>query len=219
MKFAILLFLLTSFGTAFANQLKVPKLFFGHSWLYDRTVCPNVTIKDEVYDELTNRTAEFATKWALNGPPLFQVLFDSTGKGFERTELTATLSLCPKTGSYSYPLVLNIRPYLKSVMTPNPVFNDEDFVDLIFHELLHTWVVNNLGYSKLIEKYEAESRTTQNHLHVMAAQKFVYLKLGREEFLNYLAESYKPFPDYARAWDIVNTEGHIEFMKEMGLRH
>jgi hypothetical protein len=217
MKFIIgLLFCFLS--TAHASAPELPRLFFSYSWLYDSVVCETKPPEPQWVKEIHERTEPFSKLWSARGPELFKVLFDNTGRGFSRKEITATFSLCEGKPSYSNPLILNVRRYLTSGMSPKPVYSEDDFVDLVFHELLHTWVVENLGYSPLVAKYWDEGSPVRNHLHVMAAQSFVYSRLGRSDLIKMLETTYSRVGGaYARAWEIVQIEGHEPFMKELRL--
>lgn len=74
------------------------------------------------------------------------------------------------------------------------------------------WVDENISEkSPLLKKYSTEPYEVRDHLHLMALQKMVYLKLNRQDILDMLDESYrtKQSKDYRRAWEIVNDiEGY-----------
>ncbi|HXH74712.1 MAG TPA: hypothetical protein VNJ08_07085 [Bacteriovoracaceae bacterium] len=207
-----LLFCLIS--TAHASTPELPRLFFSYSWLYDSENCVNAP--EEIWmAEIEERTESFSELWHVRGQELFKVLFDHTGLGFSRKEMTATFSVCPKKASFSNPLVLSMTPYLNSYMRPKPAYGDDAFVDLVFHELLHTWVVEHLEKSELRAKYKEETPSVRNHMHLMAIQQFVYLKLGREDLVSMLNRLYaKIGSSYARSWEIVQIEGFEAFMNE-----
>lgn len=210
-----LVFLFCFLTAAHASAPELPRIFFSYSWLYDSVVCEKTPPATESVKEVKERSEAFSKLWSTRGPELFKVLFDHTGHGFSRKEMTATLSLCKEKPSYSDPLVLNVRRYMNTVMSPEPVYGDDDFVDLVFHELLHTWVVENLGYSPLIAKHWNEGPSVRNHLHLMAIQKFVYLSLGRNDLVEMLGQiNARIGGTYARSWEIVQLEGHEPFMKE-----
>lgn len=203
-------------ANATVSKPEVPRLFFSYSWLYDSTVCEKSPPDQKWVDEILERSESFSNLWLNNGPKFFQVLFDHTGLGFSRKELTATFSVCPNSVSYSNPLVFNMKPYLNSHMNPKTPFGDDNFVDLVFHELLHLWVGEHLKNSELRRKYISEAPLVKKHLHLMAIQKFVYAKMGRLDLIAMLDLNYPRMinKSYARAWEIVNLEGHDVFMSE-----
>jgi hypothetical protein len=104
-------------------------------------------------------------------------------------------------------------------MGTRPVRSDESFADLVFHEMLHTWVTENMTWpTPLTTKYGNEERTVTNHLHLMALQKFVYTELGRADLLRMIDDQYRNMsaPAYNRAWEIVSTiEGYEAFIAEI----
>lgn len=205
-----------SLSVAHASEPSLPRLFFSYSWLYDSVVCEQTPIDAKWMDEIEAKTEGFANAWATKGPVFFNVLFEQTGLGFSRKEMSATFSVCPKKPSYSDPLVLNMTRYLESHMGTIPTKGEDDFVDLVFHELLHTWVVEHLESSQLRRKYKDELPSVKNHMHLMAIQKFVYSKLGRIDLITLLDVLYGRIigGTYARAWEIVNIEGHEAFVNE-----
>lgn len=229
MKYLILvisfLFISNSYAQVPTKQLSAPKLFFEYSWLYDSN-CSNTPDRkiDPLWaNEAKTRTSDFIHIWNQSGPILFGKVFEIFEMGFRRKELTATLSVCPKTPSYSNPLVLNVTRYLKSYMGEEPVRSDDSFADLVFHELLHTWIVENVDWpTPLLQKYIGEEPVTRNHLHLMAMQKFIYTKLNREDLLKMIDIQYShSFSQaYVRAWEIVSkVEGHEAFISEIKKNH
>jgi len=203
-----------------ADGHKTPQLFFNYSGLYDSAVCPEKSTKkvDPAWArEADERTKEFAQIWGKAEPILFGKVFEIFGAGFSRKELTATLSACPIVPSYSDPLTLNVTRFLKSYMGEKPVASNEGFADLVFHELLHTWIVENGQWpSALYEKYQNEKRVVRNHLHLMAVQKHVYSELNRSDLILMIETRYKNMLGYDRAWQIVTEiEGIEPFLKEL----
>lgn len=206
---------------ALANDQSYPKLFFSYSFLYDGVCAGNNPVNSEMASEAEARAPKFAQIWESNAAQLMSELLAGFGKGFSRTEMTATLSVCTEAPSYSDPLVLNVTRYLKSYAKNRLARPDHAFVDLVFHELLHTWLVENFkGPTPLLEKYKNESGTVKNHLHLMALQKFIYLKTNRQDLLDWMATQNPRMPgEYGRAWDIVNRiEGYEAFIAELKSR-
>ena len=102
-------------------------------------------------------------------------------------------------------------------MVERPVRPGFVFLDLVFHELLHTWLVENLKWpTPLVVKYKSEQKAVRFHLHLMAVQIFIYKKLGRNDLLNWISDFYpKMGGAYLRAWEIVNAEGYEAFISEI----
>jgi len=113
----------------------------------------------------------------------------------------------------SAPLIINVRSFLPDAASPSP---DGDFSEKVFHELMHTYVMGLTENSALRKKYENEPPSVLNHLHVMALEKFVLLKLGKTAELAYLEQEYKTDTGaYRRAWEIVGEEGWEVFLREL----
>ncbi|WP_413574674.1 hypothetical protein ACLVWU_10630 [Bdellovibrio sp. HCB290] len=220
MKIAIFLATIIFSVSSYSAELSYPKLFFSYSSLYDG-VCsqaPGKTINTAWSQEAFAKTQEFESMWLAEAPAFMAKLFELFNKGFQRKEMTATLSVCPQSPSTSDPLILVVNTYLKSYMGDKPVQQGYQFADLVFHELLHTWVRENIPFpSPLYEKYKNEPPVVRNHLHLMAVQQYVYLKLGRKDLAEWIDHLYSkmPSPAYNRAWEIVTKiEGYQPFVDE-----
>lgn len=213
----LLVFLLIALPVlAQAQTPATPKIFFEYSWLFDSTCAQTHEngIQQSWVNEVTSREAEFSALWEKAEPIFFGKVYELFGSGFSRKEMTATLTLC-KIFSFSSPLTLNVTRFLKSYMGTQPVATDEAFVDLVFHELLHTWVVEHTAWpTPMIQKYMSEDKTTRNHLHLMALQKLVYQELNRPDLIAMIEARYALNAPYKRAWEIVSLEGTKAFTDE-----
>jgi len=199
-----------------AHAQSYPKLFFSYSSLYDANCPAEMRPSPAAVEEILTRTGEFAAAWQAQGPALMAALFNLTGKGFSRSELTATLSGCRDLPSISDPLVLNVTRYLR-IERGARARNLDQFVDLVFHEMLHTWVGENLPrQTQLLHKYADESRLVRSHLHLMALQVMVYRRAGRTDLLSWIEVFYPSMSgEYPRAWEIVQVEGAEAFFAEL----
>ena len=103
----------------------------------------------------------------------------------------------------SAPLFMNVSRYLSSATTRYP---DSHFVETLYHELMHTYIHPVVETSAMRKKYAAEPRPVLSHLHVMALEKMVLLKLGKTDELKIIANEYQSVmpPAYKRAWEIVD---------------
>ncbi|MGE3758063.1 MAG: hypothetical protein AB7H97_09910 [Pseudobdellovibrionaceae bacterium] len=85
--------------------------------------------------------------------------------------------------------------FLKSYMQDTPVRSDDSFADLVFHELLHTWISENVKFpTPLYNKYQNEERAVRNHLHLMALQKYIYTALNRDDLVKMIDRQYSNMP-------------------------
>jgi hypothetical protein len=210
--------LVTATG-AFGEQYPHVRLVFGYV-PFDQS-CErwrNTRIEPQWYEELKTKIKAFQDYWDREAPMLLATTIAAIKKPFPYKELLATLTLCP-IQSMSRPLLINIRPFLEGPTQhkPRPVFL---FSALVFHELLHTYVIGarSQGTSVLLERYKHEESVVKNHFHLMAVMKTVYLKLEREEQLKQIIKTDSEIDNlaYRRAWQIVNEiKGHHAFVQEL----
>ena len=173
------------------------------------------TIDPEAVKAAVQRTPELQQVVNREIGPLLSTTYAEVGMSHPYQEVQATLTVCPGINSMSGPLFLNVRPFLPTAAKREP---DWYFVEVLYHELMHTYVGNASQASAFRKKYAGEERVVLSHLHVMALEKFVLLKLGRAEELAHVAERYKASPSaaYKRAWEIVDqVEDYQSFIKEL----
>lgn len=170
--------------------------------------------------ELEARRAEFDALWGRLGPKLIKDTIAIVGKPFP-AGIVARLTLC-NVPSESFPafgvVSVNMRFALKS-FTDRPV-SMQYKVGTLFHELLHVYLdANPVANSALSKAHALEDRRVLNHLHLLALQKAVYLRLG---LLNELEEQVRidsslPGGYYKRAWALVNATDneYIKYISEI----
>ncbi len=96
--------------------------------------------------------------------------------------------------------------------------NNNDFIDVLTHELIHQiQSQNSKTYHKwalYVEKrYKKESPLTRRHILLHAVHKELYLKLlGKSRLNRNLKKSVKK--SYKRAWEIVENEGYENIIKK-----
>lgn len=202
-----------------------PVVTFRYDWrgksldVIGRWMLQNVTLpqlKSGLYKQLPG----LKVAWKKEVPLLFMELFSVFNRGIKAKERTAILYL---SNAWSYGsdrfLVLGLR----WILDPEPwvfkVNREDSFTATIFHELLHIWVDENISQeSPLLKKYNIEESEVRNHIHLMALQKMVYQKLGREDILEMLDEQYRKrsLASYRRAWEIVNDiEGYEVVLQDI----
>jgi len=194
-------------------------LYFANGTPFDRSVFRLLgkPSNEELMREAGRRLPEFQALWDKEGPNYLNTVFSEIALPFPYKEIQGTLTVSdvPSTSS---PLLFNIKPFLSSASKPFPL---SAFPEIVFHELMHIYLRGVTDSSVLRKKYSNESIVTRNHLHLMALEKFVLLKLGKTDLLKWLDTDYRTGdlpPDYKRAWEIVNDEeGYEEFIKELKL--
>jgi hypothetical protein len=144
------------------------------------SVLPGNSVKEEWKAELLARQAEFVQLWESEGPRLLATTEAISGKDFALQEVTARLTLC-NSPSESFPqadrVTINMR-YALGSFTPTPV-SLRYKVDTLFHELLHLFLSQHpIKNSVLLQQNAAEPERVRDHLHLLALQKAVLLKLN-----------------------------------------
>jgi hypothetical protein len=185
------------------------------------SLLPGSSIKEEWKAELLFRKPEFEKLWESERSRLLLATEAITGKEFPSQEITARLTLC-NTPSESFAAMdkvsVNMRYALKS-FTPTPVPMRYK-VATLFHELLHIFLSKrSVADSSLLKMHAAEPDRVRNHLHLLALQKAVLLKLNEPEALKEVItiDSELPGGHYKRAWAIINaTEGeYLKYVAEI----
>ena len=200
--------MLCGLGVAHANPSLVKVEYLPRQDLLC-ALLPGASIKEEWKVELLARQAEFETLWNAQGPRLMEAAETITGKRFPPEQIEAQLTLC-NTPSESFAATgrvsINMRYALRSfTSTPVPMRYK---VDTLFHELLHVFLFKNpIQNSRLLEENASEPERVRNHLHLLALQKAVLLKLNEPDALKDVIaiDSQLPGGYYKRAWAIVNA--------------
>jgi len=195
-------------ASAFSAQAGQPTVTVTYSPSLD-SACSLVrggAIKGEWKEELTSRKAEFESLWASVGPKLIEATEAITGKSFPDEQFTARLTLCNLPSQSFVGITVNMRYALKSFVSPPVPMRYK--VDTLFHELLHVFLSRHpVSNSALLLEHSSEPECTRNHLHLLALQKAVLLKLGEADALQQVVaiDGQLPGGCYKKAWALVNA--------------
>jgi hypothetical protein len=209
--------LITLIAVAWATQshASVPKISIEYSPTVD-AICAFVKggrIKDEWKTELVQRKVELEALWRNIGSTLISATEDITGGTFPEGEQTVRLTLCEVSSQSYLGISVNMR-YALSSFTNEPVPLRYK-VETIFHELLHKFMAKHHPKdTPLLKAHANEPERTRNHLHLLALQKAVLLKINASAELADVVRIDSQLPDgyYKRAWDIVNATD-TEYLK------
>ena len=171
------------------------------------------TIKDEWKAELAARKPEFETLWAGIGPKLIGAAEEITGRPFPSEQVTAHLTLCNLPSQSIVGISVNMRYALKSYISPAVPMRYK--VDTLFHELLHVFLASHpIESSQHLAWQGAEPECVRKHLHLLALQKAILLKLQQPEALQDVISIDGQLPGgcYKRAWILVNATD-TEYLK------
>lgn len=151
-------------------------------------------------DEVEKKIELFKEAWKKEEKTLLKAIHKITKLKFKANIIDCYI-VSAITRDMSAPLIIRSR------------YTEEEFIDVLLHELLHKLFVDN-GLKKI--KDLEESKTTINHIKVFAVLKYLYLDfLKNEERLGRVMQKSKEGnnQDYARAWEIVDERGYKEIIK------
>lgn len=210
----VLISLFCSLGAA----TQIPPVKLSYAEMFD-SVCTKQTgfqIQSSWVKELIGRLPSLQTEWNTSGRPLLKMTTEIIGKGFQDSELSASLSVC-NFPSLHDPLLINMRYSLASFASTH--LPGDVTISIIFHEILHRYLNGRIpSHSALLKKYKAEDATVLSHLHLFSIQKAVYVKLGLLSILEDIVKKDEtlPNPSYKRAWEIIGAlEDYHSFLEEL----
>jgi hypothetical protein len=217
---ALLFVALLGFGCS-SQALSRVKVEYNPSEDLACSLPPASPIKEEWKAELLSRESEFARIWQTEGPQLLAATEVISGRGFPLEEITARLTLC-NAPSEAFPgtnrVTINMRYALRS-FTAEPV-SMRYKVDTLFHELLHIFLSRHpIENSALLKEHAAEDERVRDHLHLLALQKAVLLKLNEPDALKEViaVDGVLPGGYYKRAWELVNAtdKEYLKYVTEL----
>ena len=218
----VLLFLaLLGFGCSSHATLPRVKVEYSPSEDLACSLPPGSPIKEEWKAEMLSREPEFVRLWQAEGLKLLAAAEAISGKDFPSQEIKARLTLC-NVPSESFPgedrVTINMRYALKS-FTPEAV-SIRYKVDTLFHELLHIFLTRHpIENSALLKEHATEDERVRDHLHLLALQKAVLLRLNEPDALKEViaVDSALPGGYYKRAWELVNAtdKEYLKYVAEL----
>lgn len=199
----------------------IPKVKFNYSWPYEKTweeyakkYPKKVMGRNPGTLGIIQFIGEIEPLWKKEECRILKEISKIAGLKWKNREITCYIvgECIPMSDPLTMPV---IRKY------PNW------FIDVLTHELIHRiFNDNNLEekdlFEKLYPKYKKEDISTRNHVLIHAIHKQIYLIFFGEIRLKEdirLSSRSKP---YARAWEIVEKEGHekiIEKLRKFGRDH
>lgn len=160
---------------------------------------------------------EIRAAWESIEPAMAHAVRELTHKAFSPTG-KVRLTLCEVASNSFFGATVNMRYALQSFSsTPVP---PRYKLDTAFHELLHAFVDRHTpANSGLLAAHAEEPSCVRNHLHLLALQKAVLIKLGEKDALAQVIsiDSQLPSGCYRRAWALVNeTQSHyLPYISEL----
>ncbi len=218
--FVFLLFLFLPI-ISFSQLPVIPNLEFKTMNWFDNYFCPpksKAKIDPIWKNEGEKRIPELESAWNEGGKYLIRVTQNLIGKVFGFEKKSVNLFYCPQWPAWNFPLMIPLSPYLKTA-SGDLQLPDEDFVDQVFHQLLHPYILKLLPWNQLppmTERYINEPFTTLFHIHLYAIQKQVYTELNQPEmWQRVLKKNLEYGAGYKRAIQIVEEDGTQPFIQEL----
>jgi|AntRauTorcE11897_2_1112592.scaffolds.fasta_scaffold06469_3 hypothetical protein len=183
-----------------------PKFNIKYGKLIDPFFKDSVSIKYPDYEFPTEEKIQekiklFKKAWEEKSDTFINFLYKETGLEFKRNVIDCFIvSATPR--DMSAPLIIRSR------------YNEEEFLDTMYHELIHILFSDNKVSRD--ESFKNESIRVQNHIALHALLKKFYLEVLNDEVgfkRIYDKSSDEKNKEYRRAWDIVDEIGVDEIIK------
>lgn len=195
----------------------IPKIVFKYSWIYDqiwKECIKTYKLKDKTYpssEKVQNYIKKVKILWRKDEKKVLVECARVTGLKWK--DRTITCYVVGRSRDISDPLTLRLRN------------KPDDFIDSLVHELIHQLLIQNEVNSWDVwkyfhKKYISESFNTRIHIPVHAIHRHIFLKFFSEKRLKRDVKIASEYPEYKRAWDIVEKEGYrniIQNLKERAL--
>ena len=180
----------------------IPKVEFRYSMVYDRIWMKGEPKSREFMLKYINDVAKL---WRKKENKILYEMQKITGLKWKEKRIICYVN--SRGRSFSEPLTV--------------IYNKDknDFVDTLTHEMIHQIQIQGaknfpewVGYLK--RKYPNGNPIFLRHILLHAVHKRLFLELFDKKRLNREIKSHQPYPDYKRAWDVVEEEGYENIIKD-----
>lgn len=159
-------------------------------------------------EEVKKRIENYKKEWRLYDKVILETICDVLSLSF-RQNIIDVYIVSGNPRDFSDPIVIKSG------------YHPRDFVDVLAHELIHRLFQDNnarIPWSRLSEMFPEESRLTTNHIIVFAVLKYIYLDVLKDKSRldkDIKSSQNSSYPDYTKAWEIVEKIGHINLIKKI----
>lgn len=189
-----------------------PKIIFKYSWIYDehwKGIYKNKSKSYPTAKQIQNYIGKVEKIWRKDEKKVLMEF--SRAMGLKWKEKTITCYVVGRCSPFSAPLTLRVYK------------SPDYFVDVLAHELIHQLFVQNENRNEnawkyFHEKYKSESFNTRIHIPVHAIHWHIFLKFFGQKRLKREVKTTSKYPDYKKAWGIVEKERYQNIIKEFKKR-
>lgn len=196
------------------KPIKIPEIRFSNGWLLTSAF---MAYREEI-KRFKNKRAPSWKKmskivsvrekiWKKSEKKIITAMQKITGLNFYQNLIDVYIVYGWRT-AFSDPMVIGMR------------YEDEDFIDVLTHEILHRLITDNIqgknGGSWPAKIYpKIKDTRTIHHILVHAIHKEIYLNvLKRPDRLAKDIEKCQKWPSYKRAWQIIEKDGHSNIIEK-----
>jgi hypothetical protein len=188
-----------------------PKVIFKYSWIYDQ-IWKEGWLSKGAKDypsskKVLNYIAKIRKVWQREEKRVIQEISKTVGLRWKAKLIDCYV--VGKCSPFSHPLTM-------------PVYEKDNnlFIDVLTHELIHNIFVQNKKKMDKVwkyfnNKYKKESIKTKHHIYLQAIHKHILLNLYGDERLKTEIKRSQKRKDYKRAWDIVHKEGYLNLIRAL----
>jgi len=196
----------------------LPEVRIEHSWLLTQSASEDLNKLHgdgtplQSFEYYTDVADRYQKAWDVHGEKILEAMQEILGMHFRQN--TIDVHVAPWFYAFSSPMVLGVR------------FNDDQLLATLTHEILHRLLTDNIetsydtDYLALWKEMfgEDHSNITLVHIPVHAMSEAIFVDvLSRPELVVQDKEEVKDNPDYAAAWDYVESEGYENIISKLKL--
>ena len=197
------------------------KINFVWSFVYQESI-HSKNVKSEIYDlesykkYVLDFIKEVKVLWEKVESDVLEYIEKISMLKWKKKEIDCYVIKISNFGPISIPLTIPIHLETERGVS---TLTHERFIDFLVHELIHNIFSQNEKKTDkyfdylILEKYKNESFNTAIHVPVHAIHKKIFLKYFNKERLDNEIKMSGYYPDYKKAWDIVNKRGEDLIIK------
>jgi len=203
-------------GTTKSFGLRLPKIIFKYSRIYDEFLSKEVPTKKTI-KRVLKYMKRLEKSWKKDEEKVLKEISKITSLKWREKEIHCYI--VRKAASLSDPLTLRIYNLQEKV-------RKIDFlIDILTHELIHRIFTQEGNFQKtekawgyIDRKYKKESERTKTHIVIHAIHTHIYLKLYDKERLKRDIQWASYRKDYKRAWEIIQRDSYQKIIGEFTKR-